>query len=331
MREMKRILKRYIMIIILSVFFLLIIPIVVAWIIITQPTSAKNTLSDKNVDEERLQKHVWILSEQYSPRDYTHVDKLNDCAAYILGHFKKAGARSTSIQTFLIYGREYKNIIAFFGSQSQERIVVGAHYDAVEATPGADDNASGVAGLIELAYLLGSSSVQEEIELVAYTLEEPPFFGTNHMGSAYHAELLAEDGISIKLMIALEMIGYFCDQENSQSFPLSILKWFYPNKGNFIIVVGGLAQRQITRTVKIAMKNATELPVYSINAPSLIPGIDFSDHRSYWNYGYNAIMITDTAFYRNKSYHLAGDTADRLDYKRMAQVVVGLYEAVNAL
>lgn len=315
--------------IVLTIFFLLMIPMVITWMVLTQPTFIKNTRSGKHVDEHKLQKHVRMLSEQYAPRDYTHVDDLNRCAAYIWEHFKQAGATSTHFQAFSKFGREYKNVIAFFGGSRQKRIVIGAHYDAIAITPGADDNASGIAGLIELAYLFGKHPIPGAIELVAYTLEEPPFFGTNDMGSAHHAEQLAEQGISITLMITLEMIGCFTDQEGSQNFPMPVLNWFYPNKGNFIAVVGRLDQRRLTKRFKGAMKGATDLPVYSINAPPAIPGIDFSDHRNYWNYGFHAIMVTDTAFYRNTAYHGVDDTADRLDFVRMAQVVVGVYEAVK--
>jgi hypothetical protein len=131
-------------------------------------------------------------------------------------------------------------------------------------------------------------------------------------------------------MFSLEMIGYFTDAINSQSFPLSILAAFYPSQGNFIAVVGKLDQGLVVRRVKKAMRSASPLPVYSIAAPRFLPGIDFSDHLNYWQAGYDAVMITDTAFYRNKNYHTLQDTPDTLDYRRMAMVVQGVYEAVLA-
>lgn len=299
-----------------------------SWWFITQPTFQHNTRSTKHIDLQRLEKTVRVLSEEYVPRDYRHPANLNKCAAYIRQHFMDAGADATTYQPFSVGGVEYINIRARFGSGATQLLVVGAHYDAFETTPGADDNASGVAGLIELAYLLGQHPVPGSVELVAYSLEEPPFFATQQMGSAYHAAKLFEQGISVSLMISLEMIGYFTDQPGSQSFPYNLLRWFYPDSGNFIAVVGNLAQREVVKTVKASMRGTTDLPVYAISAPAGVPGIDFSDHRNYWPYGYPAVMVTDTGFYRNTAYHGAGDTADRLDYVRMGKVVVGVYETV---
>jgi Zn-dependent M28 family amino/carboxypeptidase len=222
-------------------------------------------------------------------------------------------------------------VIALFGPQSPERVVIGAHYDGCGDTYGADDNASGVAGLLELAQLLGRETVPFQVELVAYTLEEPPFFATTGMGSHVHAKSLKEQGINLRLMISLEMIGYFSDEPGSQEFPVSPLKLLYPTKGNFISVVGHAANIFTTRKVKSAMQSASDLPVYSTNVPRMIPGVDFSDHRNYWIFGYDAIMITDTAFYRNRNYHTTGDTAEKLDYGKMAKVVDGVYKFVKTL
>ena len=314
--------------IIASVLAISITSIFVVWIVVAQPTSLKNTPSNKKIDAGKLEKHVRVLSEQYHPRDYKHVENLDKCAAYILEHFRIAGATKTFIQTFDIYGKTYKNVIARFGSDKRERIIVGAHYDSFTDTPGADDNASGVAGLIELAYLLGKTRVQGYIELVAYALEEPPFYATNQMGSAYYAESLAKENIDVKLMISLEMIGYFSDKKKSQLYPMPLLSLLYPGTGNYIGLVSNLENREITKWLKSSMKGTTDLPVYSINAPSLVVGVDYSDHRNFWNKGYKAVMVTDTSFYRNASYHKESDTAEHLDYNRMGKVVVGIYEAL---
>jgi len=166
---------------------------------------------------------------------------------------------------------------------------------------------------------------------VAYTLEEPPYYATPHMGSAVHAASLAQERVEVRAMISIEMIGYFSDAPRSQDFPASILKLVYPTTGNFIAVVGKLGQGGLVRQVKRAMRGASPLPVESISAPAFVPGIDFSDHRNYWKHGYEAVMITDTSFYRNRNYHTMGDTPDTLDYRRMAQVVVGIDAAVRAL
>jgi Zn-dependent M28 family amino/carboxypeptidase len=282
------------------------------------------------IDPEKLRLHVEKISNAFYPRSERHLGNLNKTADYIKAEFERSGAE-VSEQKFRVGGREFRNVIALFGAQSSERIVIGAHYDGCGDTYGADDNASGVAGLIELAQLLGRESLPLQVELVAYTLEEPPFFATTGMGSHVHAKSLKEQGINVRLMISLEMIGYFSDEPNSQEFPVSALKLLYPTKGNFISVVGNVTNVLTTRRVKSAMQSASDLPVYSVNVPQIIPGVDFSDHRNYWIFGYDAIMITDTAFYRNRNYHTTGDTAEKLDYGKMAKVADGVYKFVKTL
>ncbi|OGW24313.1 MAG: hypothetical protein A2X59_07910 [Nitrospirae bacterium GWC2_42_7] len=299
------------------------------WIYIASPTTQKNQKSTLHVDGERLKNHVETLSKTLSPRDYEKTDNLNKCADYIFMNFVQAGAE-VERQEFIVKGKKYFNLIGWFDKKKAKRIIVGAHYDSAQGTSGADDNASGVAGLIELAYLIGKSDLDKSIELVAYSLEEPPFFGTDMMGSAIHAASISSDK-NIQGVIVLEMIGYYDDRWGSQSYPIALLNILYPNRGDFIAVVGKSGQRDFTKKMKAGMKGATDLKVYSINAPEFIPGIDFSDHRNYWIYGFNAVMITDTAFYRNKEYHKTGDTPDRLDYNRMSKVVVSVFEAIKRL
>jgi Zn-dependent M28 family amino/carboxypeptidase len=312
------------------IFILLVLPVFAAWILIAQPTITKNAPSNLTIDSARLKAHVVKFSEAYFPRSFKNIENLDRCAEYIQAHFKKAGA-AVSIQEFTVRGKKYQNVIGYFGDKTGERIVVGAHYDAFINTPGADDNASGVAGLIELAYLIGNEKIESGIELVAYSLEEPPFFATEDMGSARHARLLHDQRVNVKCMLALEMIGYFSSDKGSQLYPVPVLKIFYPNKGNSIAIVGRLDQRKIVRKIKGLMKGAADLPVYSVNAPLMVTGIDYSDHRSYWEYGYNAVMITYTAFYRNLEYHTPNDTADRLNYELMAKTVIQVFEAVKGL
>jgi Zn-dependent M28 family amino/carboxypeptidase len=312
-----------------SLVFIGFLVILLAWI--TQPLfSSPQPASTITGDPTRLEKHVVALSKGFSPRDHSEIQNLDRVAEYIRNEFEQAKGTVTE-QPFDVKGRTYRNVIASFGPDSAERIIVGAHYDAYGPRPGADDNASGIAGLIELGYLLGNSSIPMRTELVAFTLEEPPFFGTSQMGSAVHAASLKNAGIKVRVMFSLEMIGYFSDSPGSQGFPSPILRALYPNKGDFISVVGRLTDGMVTRRVKAAMRGASSLPVYSINAPTFLPGIDFSDHVNYWDQGYDALMITDTAFYRNTAYHAALDTADRLDYTRMAMVVQGVNAAVLAV
>jgi len=326
-RERRRRLARIMLVLCL----ILVTLAIVTWFWIAQPLfSQPRPAQMVSVDAADLERDVRELSEQLVPRDQTHPSNLDRAAAYIRARLAETGGR-LSEQPFTISGNTYRNVICSFGPESNERIIVGAHYDSYHEYAAADDNASGVGGLIELARLLSRANVPLQIDLVAYTLEEPPYFGTPHMGSVVHAESLRKDGIKVRAMISLEMIGYFSDAPDSQSFPVSLLRAFYPSQGNFIAVVGSWGEGGLARRVKRAMIGSSSLPVYSINAPRFVPGVDFSDHLSYWKAGYDALMITDTAFYRNHNYHTANDTPEKLDYRRMAMVVAGVYGAVMDL
>ncbi len=304
--------------------------ILIVWFAVAQPSCRRNRVSGAAADPGVLREHVETLSIRLSPRDWKHTDNLDKCADFIAQHFRKAGA-TVEFQSFAVRGRQYKNVIGRFNAENGSRVIVGAHYDACAGTPGADDNASGVAALIELAYLLGHNRSSGAVDLVAYVLEEPPFFGTEHMGSAVHARSIADDKSSVKGVIVLEMVGCFRDEWGSQSYPTLFFRFMYPNRANFLGVASRWDQGEWIQQVKTRMKGTTDLPVYSIRAPAFLPGIDFSDHMNYWNYGIRALMITDTAFYRNRAYHTPDDTPDKLDYSRMAKVVVSVFEAVKNL
>lgn len=297
------------------------------WLYLAQPGFSKNSPAIKHADAERLSRVVKTLSVDFYPRNYRETENLSRAATYIYDHFKQAGG-SPEFQDFKARGRDYKNIRCLFGPTKGKRLIIGAHYDSYDKTPGADDNASGIAGVIELAYLLSGESLSFPIELVAFPLEEPPFFAGQNMGSSHHARQLKADNTAVRGVIILEMIGYFSDKANSQHFPSPLLKCIYPDKGNFVAVAGSLRDRSLAKKVKTGMKGSTSLPVYSINAPRKIPGVDFSDHRNYWPYGWEAVMITDTAFYRNPNYHQLSDTWETLDYQRMAEVISSLHNMI---
>jgi hypothetical protein len=313
----------------------LILLFLIAWFVVTQPLlpgrRAGQSPSSAWVDPARLEAHVRMLAETLLPRDAGHPQNLDRVAAYIASEFGRTGGRLFE-QTYQVEARTYRNVLLHLGPETEERVVIGAHYDAFAELPGADDNASAVAGLIELAHLLDGAPLSTTVELVAYTLEEPPYFRSQRMGSAVHARSLRKQDIPVRLMISLEMIGYFSDAPNSQQYPFPFLHLFYPSRGNAIAVIGKLDGGRDVRRVKRPMHRATALPVYSFNGPrGLVTGLDMSDHLSYWRYGYPAVMVTDTAFLRNPAYHTEHDTPDRLDYERMAMVVVGVYEAVLEL
>jgi Zn-dependent M28 family amino/carboxypeptidase len=278
-------------------------------------------------DPARLEHRVNELVGRFFPRDFSHTENLARAARFIGEEFQRAGA-AVSEQRFEAAGESYRNVVAAFGPDTTEVIVVGAHYDVAGELPGADDNASGVAGLLELADLLAGVTLSRRVELAAYALEEMPFFATSEMGSAVHARSLSADRRQVRGMLCLEMIGCFSEEAGSQQFPFPLLRLLYPSRGNFIAVVGSLGGTGIVRRVKRSMRRASDLPVHSINAPALVPGVDLSDHVNFWRQGDPAVMITDTAFYRNPRYHTEGDTAETLDYARMAKVVAGVRQAV---
>jgi len=294
------------------------------WVYVAQPSFRSSERLDLDVNEARLQEVVKTLSIDFHPRNFRSTKNPEKTVAYLVGHFEQAGG-SVETQEFEVGGTNYQNIRCFFGDKSKPRFVIGAHYDSHDQTPGADDNASGVAGLVELAYLLGRTALSNCMELVAYPLEEPPIFATTKMGSYVHAASLKRENANVSGMIALKMIGYFSEEFGSQSYPSPLLYLLYPKTGNFIAVAGNLNQRSYIARVKRGMKGTSDLKVYSIAAPQQLPGIDFSDHRNYWAFGYPAVMVTDTAFYRNRAYHTANDTWDRLDYTKMADVVRAVY------
>ncbi len=314
---------------------IIVLSLVAGLLWMTQPIfRARSGPAVLDADPERLAREVRLLAVDFSPRDLSHPENLDRAADYLRDALRDAGAR-VSEQGYVAAGRPVRNILAAFGPDTPERIVVGAHYDAFAGLPGADDNASGAAGLLELARLLSKSPPAVAVELAAYALEEPPHFNSEWMGSAVHAKSLRAKKVRVRAMLCLEMIGCFSDEPGSQTFPLPGLGLLYPTRGDFIAVAGRLRDARLVRTVKAAMAGVEGLRVRSINAPPRLGpvelGLDLSDHASFWAAGMPAVMVTDTAFFRNSRYHGPDDTPETLDYGRMALVVSGVHRAVLAL
>ncbi len=208
---------------------------------------------------------------------------------------EERGARVRE-QPFKVRGTTYRNVIGSFGPDTGERIILGAHYDVAEGVPGADDNATGVVGLLEIADALKDGGLDHRVDLVAYSLEEPPFFGTDNMGSYKHARYLAENDIPVKGMISLEMLGFYQDSLGSQDYPLGILKLFYGRRGDFITVVDRFWNPPFSKGFRKDLQDSCEVEVKVFKGPRWLVGIDFSDHRNYWEFGIPAFMITEPAF-----------------------------------
>lgn len=291
-------------------------------IVLRQPTlTALPFRGSERADATLLRRHVDFLTNDVRPRNARHPENLDRAAAYIASHFEGAHG-ATTVQAFTARRRQYANVIGHWGPRDPRLplLVVGAHYDSfgdTGALPGADDNASGTAGLLELARLLGRQKLALPVELVAFTTEEPPFFGSEQMGSAIHANSLVTDRRNVRGMICLEMIGYF---SNEQAWPNALFAMLYPSRGD------GWHDRQLARLVKRAIAGAGPLPVVSFTGPRETS--DASDQRNYWSRGWSAVMVTDTAFLRNPNYHTVRDTANTLDCERMAYVIDGVLNAV---
>ena len=281
--------------------------------------------------ETHLKQHVSTLSHTIGERNYLFYAALEKTRLYISEQLKSFGYNVT-LETYQIEGKDFSNIIAVKkGMSSPDKvIIVGAHYDTVVGSPGADDNASGVAGLLELARLFSAREVDTTIKFIAFVNEEPPFFLTNTMGSRVYADAAIKRQEKIIAMLSLEMLGYYNKEKNSQTYPL-FLGFFYPPTANFITLVSNLASMPLLNRLKKSFMKHSSFPVETLAAPAFVTGVDWSDHSSFWHYGYKAVMVTDTSFYRYAHYHSASDTHEKLDYHSMSEVVAGLYYSVLEL
>jgi Zn-dependent M28 family amino/carboxypeptidase len=257
----------------------------------------------------RLRQHVVELSRNERNQD------LETAASYIAAAF----GSNASFQELESGGRRVRNIE--LASPQASYVVAGAHYDTVPGSPGADDNASGVAALIELARLLANDGLP--LRFVAFANEEPPYFLGPDMGSWSWARRARERGETVRAMLSLEMLGYYSDAPGSQRYPPP-LGLFYPDRGDFIAFVGDLGARRLVHRAIGSFRKNVQFPSEGVAAPSFIPGVSWSDHWSFRDHGFPAIMVTDTAFYRYAHYHLPSDTAEKLDYERLARVTLGL-------
>ena len=274
--------------------------------------------------QERLQDHVVKLAGEIGERNLWHPANLADAADYIAQYWATLGS-VVHRQEYISRGLEVANLeIEFTGTRYPDEIVIiGAHYDSVINSPGANDNGSGVAAMLEITRVLHDMSPARTMRFVAFTNEEPPFYRTGEMGSMVYARECKNRKENIVAMLCLETLGYYSDQPKSQHypFPLGIL---YPDTANFIGIVGNTKGRQLVRRLKKSFQTHSSFPVQSIAAPDLLPGIGWSDHWSFWQHGYPGVMVTDTALYRYDHYHTGADTPDRLTYAEFAEVVEGL-------
>ena len=295
-----------------------------------------------------LKSHVTFLASDVRGRNHHLNNSLAPSKNYIIDQFRSYGYH-VSLQEYKAFpksdsnmdmeltdeknqGETYANIEVELPGKDKpaEIIIVGAHYDSLAGSPGANDNASGVAGVLEIARRLYGQSNSRTIRFIAFVNEEPPFFQRQSMGSLVYANRSAAKGENIIGMIALETIGYFSEMPGSQHYPAP-LSFFYPNKGHFIGFVGNLTSRQLLRKSLAIFRTDAMIPSEGVVLPAIIPGVGWSDHWSFWKNDYPAIMITDTAPYRYPHYHTEQDTPDKINFEKMTRVILGVQNLVKVL
>jgi hypothetical protein len=277
---------------------------------------------------QRLATHVHALAGDIGARNLWRADALEAAAQYVEDRFRDFGYQVRE-QPFEARGRTVKNLEAALTGGS-EIVVVGAHYDTVQGSPGADDNASGIAAVLEIARLLAPMKFARTVRFVAFVNEESPFFQSKQMGSLMYAREARRRGERIAAMISVESIGFYSDEAGSQRYPFPF-GLLYPATANFIGFVANPSSRTLLRRAIASFRTRATIPSEGASPPGWIPGVGWSDHWSFWEEGYEAIMVTDTAPYRNPLYHTAGDTPGTLDPERMTRVVSGLARVVAEL
>ena len=318
---------------------LAVIPLVILagiWFVTGMPGNSWSGPRPPLTDQEQLihdnlKRHVSALAGRIGERNVWRSGSMAAAGEYIRKTLEAAGY-AVNVQSFTSRGVRVNNLEAVLPGKAlaEEIIVVGAHYDSVADSPGANDNASGVATMLELARLLAGTALPRSVRFVAFANEEAPFFYGDEMGSNRYAASAQAQGARIEAMLSLETIGYYTDQPGSQRYPFPF-SLFYPDTGDFIGFVGNLSSRGLVRRAVGAFRAHTAFPSEGVAAPSGIEGVHWSDHWAFWEAGYPAIMVTDTAPFRYPDYHRATDVPEALDYVGMARVTGGLVEVVGVL
>ncbi len=287
---------------------------------------------DIQESSQRINDHITQLTVAIGERSVRLPENLDRTANYIESFYHDIGL-SVRREPYEYDGMTVVNVVSgiIFGTQPKNRFLIGAHYDSVMGTVGADDNASAIAVQLETARQLKALVGREELDLavkfVSFALEEPPVYGTRYMGSRVYAKKARNENEQIDGMICLEMVGYACYERGCQGYPFPLMFFGYPKQGNFIGIVGNSKSKNFTQSLVSVFSKNSELPVVKLTVPlngRILPAVRLSDHASFWDQGFYAVMITDSAFYRNPYYHTAFDTMEKLDYRFMAELVESL-------
>lgn len=293
------------------------------------------SLLREQVKAESLKRHVTLLSEDIGARNLRHPDGLESAALLLESSMGPSNmGYQIKLHPYEVDGVEVRNVEAVLPGVSESRkdeiVIVGAHYDSAANTPGADDNASGVAALLALANAFVATRNERTIRFVGFVNEEPPYFQTSSMGSLVYARECKANKEDVVAMMALESMGYFSDEPGSQMYP-KLIADKYPSVGNFIAFIGNVSSGKLVHQTHAAFQATTDFPAEKGVFPAGIEGIGWSDHWSFWENGYPAIMVTDTAVFRNPHYHKPTDTVEKLDFERLADVVAGLVAVIERL
>ena len=293
--------------------------------------SSAAPLSPEEIDlRAELKSDVQTLAGEIGERNMARYPQLNAAADFIEDSFSRAGLHPRR-DSYEVRGQACHNIEAEIPGTRPNVVLIGAHYDSVFGSPGANDNGSGVAALLALARRFAGKPAQQTLRFVAFVNEEPPYFLTEQMGSLVYAGRCKARGDRISAMISLETIGYFSDAPHSQTYPALGLGVFYPTVGNFIGFVSNVHSRALLRRSITLFRKHAKIPSEGAALPSFVPGVSWSDQWAFWQHGYPGIMITDTAPFRYPHYHSATDTPDKLDYDRFALVVSGMQKVIEGL
>jgi hypothetical protein len=288
-------------------------------------------LASEEVDlRDELKANVQRLAGEIGERNMWRYPQLTAAADFIENSFSGAGLHPRR-DSYELHGQACYNIEAQIPGNRPDVVLIGAHYDSVFGSPGANDNGSGVAALLALARRFAGKSPEHTLRFVAFVNEEPPHFLSDEMGSFVYASRCKARGDQISAMISLETIGYFSDAPHSQSYPAPGLGMFYPKVGNFIGFVANVHSRALLRRVVALFRKHAKIPSEGAALPAFIPGVSWSDQWSFWRHGYPGIMITDTAPFRYPHYHSSTDTPDKLDYDRFTLVVSGMEKVIQEL
>lgn len=282
---------------------------------------------DESMMTRRLQAHVQALAGDIGERNVWRPAALFDATQYISDQWVRQGYEVKRL-TYQASGVPCSNLeVTREGDMRQgEILLVGAHFDSVMGSPGANDNASGVAALLEISRKFAAIAPAMTVRFVAFANEESPFFRSDQQGSMVYAKSARDRGDDIRLMVSLETIGWYSNLPDSQSYP-PLFKLFYPDRANFVGIVSDFRSRATMRRLAEAFRAHSDFPVQTVATFRFVPGVSWSDHRSFWRYGYRGVMITDTAPYRYPHYHAMSDTPDKLTYPELARVTLGLFGA----